>query len=96
MPPPTSRAEIATRRIVQAVPGSDRVRVVRDVPYRPTADTAHTLDLYHPPNVQPGERAPAVLLVTGYRDAGMRAVLGVLNEKWRPTSRGPNCSRCRA
>lgn len=73
---PAPRAEITTKRIVYPVAGADRVSVARDVPYRRTADAAHTLDLYHPPNVQPGERAPAVLLVTGYPDAGMRRVLG--------------------
>jgi acetyl esterase len=41
------------------------VHVVRDIPYRPTGDAAHTLDVYRPTGPTPPEGFPVVFYVHG-------------------------------
>lgn len=48
--------------VVVKVPGMDKVRVVRDVSYAPSA--ASKMDLYHPDG--PARRRPAVVFVNGF------------------------------
>lgn len=58
-------SEIATRKVVYALPGMDEVVVRRD----------GSMDLYYPPgpaNVQ----APVVIIVAGYPDAGFQKAVG--------------------
>jgi hypothetical protein len=66
--------DIAKRRIVYTTPAMDRVCVERDVSYSDEVGTL-TMDLYRPPDDEAAARA-AVLLVTGYPDAGFARMLG--------------------
>ncbi|MEZ5286412.1 MAG: alpha/beta hydrolase [Vicinamibacterales bacterium] len=70
----SDRADIAVRRVVYEMPGQDDIQVVRE---RYTASGGGTLplDLYLPPAAS-HRPAPAVILVTGYDDRGMRRALG--------------------
>jgi acetyl esterase len=49
----------------RARPHRHRVEVLHDVPYLPTGRAEHTLDVYRPTDVAPGERLPMVLYVHG-------------------------------
>ena len=70
------RHEIVTKRVVYTTPGTDRVTVQRDLEYRTTPTGVLTMDLYRGPETTPGEGTPAVILVTGYPDPGVRSKLG--------------------
>jgi len=65
-PPPN---DLITRRICLQLAGIDAVTVHRDVEYDTTALGPQTLDLYYPPGLPAGSRAPAVIIVAGYSDA---------------------------
>src|SRR5437762_12285159 len=66
--------EIARKRVLYAIPGMDAVRVQRDVSFSGATGVLHA-DIYSPHDVMPSDH-PAVILVTGYRDAGCRSVFG--------------------
>jgi dienelactone hydrolase len=70
----TAGDRIRRQRVVYTMPGMDRV-TVRSETYRVTDSGALTLDLYYPPE---GDAAPkpAVVLVTGFSDAGAVRMFG--------------------
>ena len=70
------RHEITLRRVLFELPGSDAVRVRRDVVFKPDGMEALTMDIYSPPGADRGGRVPAVVFVIGYSDAGARKMLG--------------------
>ena len=70
------RLEIATKRVVLEIPGTDAVVVRRDIPYALIDGERLTMDVYCPAGRQRRELMPAVLFVTGYPDEGMRKVVG--------------------
>ncbi|MGQ0735538.1 MAG: alpha/beta hydrolase [Acidobacteriota bacterium] len=74
MSQPPTRAAIANKRLVLPAVPADRVSVTRDVPYL-ADDPDRTMDLYRPAGTE-AQALPAVVFVTGYPDAGMRAVMG--------------------
>ncbi len=66
MPPPD---QVFRMPIVYSVPGMDKVSVRRDIVYK-TVDSAGAkldlkMDVYVPAGAQPGQRFPAVLLISG-------------------------------
>jgi acetyl esterase/lipase len=61
--PPPSFEEIVRMRIVHRVPGTDRVRVDRDRPYKSVSGGALLADVYRPADA--AAPCPAVLLVHG-------------------------------
>jgi acetyl esterase/lipase len=63
------RHPITEQPIVYKIPSMEEVIVQRDIEYA----GGRTLDVYVPPD---GENLPAVLFVTGFRDAGFEARLG--------------------
>lgn len=63
------------REVVLRVPGMDTVDVTRDVPYGMVPAPHRRMDVYRPPG-SPAVPLPAVVLVTGYSDAGARRMLG--------------------
>ena len=67
---------LASRRIVYRVEGMDRVTVTHDATYRAADDTMQAIDLYMPPDAAPDVRLPAVVIVTGYPDAGVKRIFG--------------------
>jgi acetyl esterase/lipase len=72
----TSRDHISKKRVVYTMPGAEAVTVRRDETYR-VADTGPlTMDLYYPPDAPGAGRAPAVVFVTGFSDAGAQRMLG--------------------
>jgi hypothetical protein len=75
MDQPAQPQNPATKRIVFAMPGMEKV-TVRHVEYRSTPAGPLTMDIYYPPDLQLDNRAPAVLFVTGYADQGARKVFG--------------------
>lgn len=62
---------ISRKRVLYTIAGMDDV-VVQRVPYRTVAEDSLTLDVYAPPNRNGCETLPAMILVTGYSDAGAR------------------------
>ena len=76
VPPPTPQAppappadQVFRMPIVYSIPGMDRVTVRRDVVYK-TVDSSGAklelkMDAYIPANAQPGQKFPAVLLISG-------------------------------
>jgi acetyl esterase/lipase len=72
----TSRDHISRKRVVYTLPGVDAVRVRRDETYRVAETGALTMDLYYPPDAHSAGRAPAVVFITGYNDAGAQRMLG--------------------
>jgi hypothetical protein len=73
---PAGTNDLSKRVIVYRVPAMDAVTVRRDVAYRVDAAGPLTMDLYHPPGTNPGEKLPAVILVLGYSDRGAEAMFG--------------------
>ena len=76
MSPDAQRHPMTKKRVLYTMPGVDAVTVRRDVEYRATDAGALTMDLYYPPDVKSGARTPAVVFVTGFRDAGARQMFG--------------------
>lgn len=72
----TQQEHISKRKVLYTMPGMDAVTVRRDVTYRATEADALTMDLYYPPDSKHGARAPALIVVTGFSDAGARIRLG--------------------
>ncbi len=68
------RADVARRPLVLHVAGMDEVLVRSNQPYRDGDDGAY--DLYTAADAPPGEARPAVIVVMGYPDAGMRRFVG--------------------
>ena len=61
--------DLITRRICLQLNGMDAVTVHRDVEYGLTSAGPQTLDVYYPPGLPAGSRAPAVIIVAGYSGA---------------------------
>jgi hypothetical protein len=70
----TEGDRIRRQRVVYTMPGMDRV-TVRSETYRVTDTGALTFDLYDPPEAD-GASKPAVILVTGFSDAGAVRMFG--------------------
>ena len=70
-----SRHEVATRRLVYQAPGADTVLVRQHLPYLGSDGRTLAFDIYSAPAPE-GARLPAVLLVTGFPDAGLYKVIG--------------------
>lgn len=79
----TQRTEMTLKPVLYRLPGMDAVTVRRDVPYKIGAPGPLTMDLYQPPGAQAGTRAPAVVFVTGYSDAGLEVFLGCKLKDWQ-------------
>jgi hypothetical protein len=67
---------ISRKRIVYALPETNQVIVRKDQEYARDGAGPLTMDLYYPPAVAPATSTPAVLFVTGYRDAGAARIFG--------------------
>lgn len=67
---------VSKKTAVYKIPGMDAVKVRRDVEYGTTGAGALTLDIYYPPDSESGTRAPAVVVVAGFPDAGYEAKVG--------------------
>lgn len=65
---------IRRQRVVYTMPGMERV-TVRSESYRATDTGVQTLDLYYPTEANPAPK-PAVILVTGFPDAGALRMFG--------------------
>jgi poly(3-hydroxybutyrate) depolymerase len=57
--------DVATQRIVYALPGMEKIRARKDVTYKRVADVELKMDLYGPPNLRRGARRPAVVFIHG-------------------------------
>jgi hypothetical protein len=66
---------ISRKRVIYSRPEA-AVTVRRDHTYRVAAAGPLTMDLYYPPDSMSGARAPAVVFVTGFSDAGAQKMLG--------------------
>jgi len=71
-----SRHQLAAQRVVHAIAGMEAAPVRLET-YRVTDAGSLTMDLYYPAHVASGTRLPAVVLVTGYTDAGAQRIFGV-------------------
>jgi hypothetical protein len=67
---------ISKRTVLYRIPGTDNVRVRRDVEYEASDAGALTLDVYQPPDWRRGARTPAVVIVAGFPDPGFEAKVG--------------------
>ena len=67
---------ISKKRVKYDLPGTDRVRVSTDVPWRGADGDSLAMDVYVPPAEASDARRPAVVLVPGYPDPGMQRILG--------------------
>ena len=72
----TPQDHISKKQVVYRMPGVDAVTVRRDEAYRMTDSGALTIDLYYPPDSKSDMRAPAVVFVTGFSDAGAQKMFG--------------------
>ena len=57
--------EVASQRIVYAVPGMEKIRARKDLTYKRVADTELKMDVYHPQHLPNGARRPAVVFIHG-------------------------------
>lgn len=57
--------EVATPRIVYAVPGMERIRVQKDLTYKGVADAKLQLDVYRPRGLSQSARRPAIIFIHG-------------------------------
>ena len=67
---------ISRKNVLYTMPETDAVTVRRDVAYRAIDSGPLTMDLYRPSDSRAGARAPAVVVVTGFSDAGAQKMLG--------------------
>jgi acetyl esterase/lipase len=74
--PATGEDHISKKRVVYTLPQMKDVILRSDLEYARGASAPLTMDLYYPPGAVTGTPAPAVLFVTGYRDAGAQKMLG--------------------
>jgi dienelactone hydrolase len=75
MSQPTHVVPIAARRVVYSTPEMDAVAVNKGLLYRTHDSIALEMDVYYPPD-PPGDLLPAVVLATGFSDAGALRVFG--------------------
>jgi len=68
--------EIARRTVLCRIPGIEAVTVTRDIEVPGTGRPPVTMDLYMPPGTGSGGKAPVVILVAGFPDAGFQRMLG--------------------
>jgi hypothetical protein len=71
-----TRHEIATKKVVYEMPGTEAVTVRRDEVYRATGAGPLTMDLYYPPGAGTGARHPAIVIVLGFSGARTPNPLG--------------------
>jgi acetyl esterase/lipase len=57
--------EVATQRILYAVPGMEKIRARKDVTYKRVAQTELKMDVFSPRNLRRGARRPAVIFIHG-------------------------------
>jgi acetyl esterase/lipase len=57
--------DVATQRIVYALPGMEKIRARKDVSYKSVGDVELKMDVYNPPNLRRGARRPAVVFIHG-------------------------------
>ena len=69
-----NRHEMAKKRVVLRIDGTEDVVVRRDLPYGERAGA--TFRLYTPGGPEPGEPRPAVVFASGYPDPGLQAMVG--------------------
>jgi len=67
---------ISRKRAVYRIAGMEHALVLKDVVYRTTDAGPLTVDVYSPADAGEGVPRPAVVLVTGYSDAGFEKMLG--------------------
>ena len=68
--------ESARRTVLCRVPGTEEVRVARDIDIPGSDGAPLTMDLYTPPGTDRGGSLPVVVIVAGFPDAGFRRMLG--------------------
>jgi len=76
---------ISKKRVEYDMPGTDRVTVRSDVEFSGADGDRLTMDLYYPPDVAPGARTPAVVIVAGYPDPGVKRFIGCLAKEMGST-----------
>jgi acetyl esterase/lipase len=57
--------ELASKRLVYAVPGMEQVPVRKDITFKQIGELALKMDVYYPREMEPGTTRPAVILVSG-------------------------------
>jgi hypothetical protein len=72
----TPASHMTKKRVVYDMPGTDAVVVRKDLEFRAADGDVLAMDLYCPSGPQTGTRAPLVIIVAGYPDAGFQKVLG--------------------
>lgn len=72
----TPQVHVSKREVLYRIPETDAVRVVRDEEYRALENETLTMDLYYPPQQARRSPHPAVVLVSGFPDAGYQRVMG--------------------
>jgi hypothetical protein len=70
------RQAIASRRVVYRIDGMESVVVRRDMTYRAADGSVQPIDVYLPPSSTATREMPAVLMVTGYPDVGVKRLFG--------------------
>lgn len=74
---PRPRHPVTLKRVLYDLPDVSHVTVLkRHRHYRAEASTQHTLDVYGPPGWRDTDARPAVVLVSGFSDAGAQQALG--------------------
>lgn len=63
---------VLENRVVYRIPEMDEVQVQRNVRYHAVNDTDLKMDLFYPPNMEPGSRLPAVIFVFGFPRARLK------------------------
>lgn len=72
----SQRHPMTLKRIIYTTKGMESVHVRRDVEYRRGSAGPLHLDIYHPAREHDGQPTGAVVIVGGYRDAGVPLPLG--------------------
>ena len=57
--------QVATKRIVYAIPGMEKIRARKDFTYKRVAGAELKMDVYNPPNLRIGARRPAIVFIHG-------------------------------
>ena len=67
--PPAPEHDVTAQEVVLRVPGTERVTVRKDLPYKAAESRELKLDLYLPAELERGARRPAVVFINGVGDS---------------------------
>ncbi len=68
--------DVAKTPVFHELPGADAIHVRHDLPFASVDGDVLTMDVYSPAGQEDGIHLPAIIIVSGYPDLGVRRIIG--------------------